>query len=272
MLPRSLSDLVFFFGLWAVIWLPIGLVVSRFIDWQQNQPLNLKQKLVLLISLYALVPGLVWLEISQKSLSFGDLGLIWQPSIFMTLGWGFLLSIVTSFSIFFLESWLGLLSWNWQNRQLLIPLIVPILALAVGISAIEELVFRGYVMNVLNLDYPYWLAGIISSAVFAALHLIWERRETIPQLPGLWLMGLVLVGARWLDGGSLGLAIGMHTGWIWFLSCCDGAELITYNRRDREWLTGINRQPLAGVAGILCLSIAGLCLWLINSIVSNYYA
>jgi hypothetical protein len=264
MLPRSLLNLIFFFGLWAIIWLPIFLVLTKFIDWQSDRSVNFQQKLILVISLYSLVPWIVWLEIRLKGLSFGDLGLIWDSSLFISLGWGFLLSIATSLSIFSFESRCGLLTWNWHNRQRLLPLIVPILVLALGISAIEELVFRGYVINILTLDYPYWLAAIISSAIFAALHLIWERRETIPQIPGLWLMGIILVMARWLDNDSLGLAIGMHSGWIWLLSCLDSAELIKYDRNDRQWITGINRQPLAGVAGISCLLLAGLCLWVLS--------
>jgi uncharacterized protein len=265
MLPRSLLNLAIFFGLWVSVWLPIGLVVARWVDWQQNQPLNLKQKLVLLISLYSLAPGIVWLEISQAGLSFGDLGLISHPRLYLALGWGFVLSIATSGAIFCLESWLGLLRWNWHNLRLFLPIILPIFALSLAVSTIEELVFRGYAMNILQPDFTYYLAAIVSSLIFALLHLIWERRSTIPQLPGLWLMGMVLVGATWLDRGNLGLAIGMHTGWIWFLSCLDGAELITYNQNDRQLLTGIDRQPLAGAAGILCLSIAGLCLWLFSN-------
>jgi uncharacterized protein len=262
MLPRSLLNLAIFFGLWASVWLPIALVVARWVDWQQDRPLNSKQKLVLLISLYSLAPWIVWLEISQASVSFSDLGLIWHPRLYFALGWGVVLSIVTSGFIFGLESWLGLLRWNWHNLKLLLPIILPIFALGLAVSTIEELVFRGYAMKILQADFAYFVAAIVSSSIFALLHLIWERRETLPQLPGLWLMGMVLVGATWLDRGNLGLAIGMHTGWIWFLSCLDSAELITYNQNDRQLLTGIDRQPLAGAAGILCLSIAGLCLWL----------
>ena len=89
--------------------------------------------------------------------------------------------------------------------------------LGLWISTTEELIFRGFLQNELNQDYPVWVAGAIASLIFAVTHLLWERQETLPQLPGLWLMGMVLTLARWADGGSLWLACGLHAGWIWGL-------------------------------------------------------
>ena len=84
--------------------------------------------------------------------------------------------------------------------------LLPTLLIAFLISGIEEGVFRGFVLTQLRQDYTIELAAAISSLIFALLHLLWEQKETVPQLPGLWLMGMVLVLARWTDGGSLGLA------------------------------------------------------------------
>ena len=145
-------------------------------------------------------------------------------------------------------------------------LIVPILILSLGISFIEELVFRGYIINILNAEHSYWLAATISSIIFALLHLIWERKTTIPQLPGLWLMGMVLAGARLVDHGSLGLAWGLHSGWILGLSCIDSAKLITYNKQAQSWIIGIYQQPLAGIAGIFCMLATAIILWFLGPI------
>ena len=163
---------------------------------------------------------------------------------------------------FSLESLFNLVSWHWQNIKNLLPLILPILILSLLISLVEELVFRGYVFSILSSDRSYWLAATMSSLIFALLHLIWERKETFPQIPGLWLMGMVLVMARLVNSdNSIYLALGLHAGWIWGLTCIDSAKLITYSHKN-HWLTGINQQPLAGVAGIFCLTITGLALWL----------
>jgi membrane protease YdiL (CAAX protease family) len=150
-----------------------------------------------------------------------------------------------------------------ENLQRLGQLLLPILFLGLWIGVTEELIFRGFLLNTLRQDYSVWVAAAISSVIFALLHLIWEQQNTLPQLPGLWLMGMVLVLARWADGGSLGLAWGLHAGWIWGLTCLDSAELISYTGKGSVWMTGLGKKPLAGIAGIICLLITGILLqWL----------
>jgi hypothetical protein len=70
-------------------------------------------------------------------------------------------------------------------------------------------------------------------------------------------MGMVLILARFTNGGSIGLAWGLHAGWVWAIACLDTAQLIEYTAKVPEWVTGKNRKPLAGVAGIACLALAG---------------
>jgi membrane protease YdiL (CAAX protease family) len=99
--------------------------------------------------------------------------------------------------------------------------------------------------------------------IFAVLHLLWEQKETIPQLPGLWLMGMVLVLARLADDNNLGIAWGLHAGWVWAIATIDTAELITYTDKVSPWVTGINKKPLGGLTGIICvLSTGGVLLWI----------
>ena len=93
------------------------------------------------------------------------------------------------------------------------------------------------------------------------LHLVWEQKETIPQLPGLWLMGMVLVLARYVDKGNLGLAWGLHSGLVWAIATIDTAELITYTGKVPPWVTGMYGKPLAGLTGISFLLATGAVLW-----------
>lgn len=260
MLSASWFKVLTFFGVWAAIWLPITLLVFRFIDWQPREPLLPKQKLILLASLYVIVPGIVSWKINVDSLSWAILGLSSISHISAYLLWGLLLSLSSLVIVFGLESIANLIDWQWQNLKQIIPLSLPILLLSLLISLIEEVVFRGYILSTLLVDNSLWIASIASSLIFALLHLIWERKQTLPQIPGLWLMGMVLVAARIVGDDSLYLAIGLHTGWIWGLTCIDSAELLTY-RHQSHWFTGIKQQPLAGVAGILCLTITGLSLF-----------
>jgi len=73
---------------------------------------------------------------------------------------------------------------------------------------------------------------------------------------------MVLVLARWLDGGSLGLAIGLHAGWVWGIASLDTAEILDYPERNLGWITG-NGKPLAGIFGIVLLVTTGAILWVI---------
>ena len=264
MVDTSWLKVFTFFGIWAIVWLPIAFVVSRLINWRPEQILIPKQKLILLASLYILSPIVLYWKITVEDLSFANLGLSLQPNIFASILLGLVLSLSSLIVVFALESIFKLVNWHWDRTNQLLSLSLPILALALFISIIEELIFRGYTFSTLLIDYPYWLAAAISSLIFALLHLVWERKETLPQIPGLWLMGMILIGARIINNGNLGLAIGLHTGWIWGLTCIDSAQLLTYSKKD-SWLTGFSQQPLAGIAGISCLFLTGSILWIMSN-------
>lgn len=253
--------IVIFFTAWGLAWLPIALPLARLIKYQLTSPLTVKQKIIFLLSLYPLAPLIIWLIIRQQEISFADIGM--TREIFISLGWGMILGLITLTIVFLLESILGLVDWHWNNLQKLLASATSILVLSLVISLIEEIVFRGFILSELNQDYPYWLGAIVSSLLFALLHLVWEQKNTLPQIPGLWLMGMVLVVARLANHGGLGIAWGLHTGWIWGLSCLDSSEILTY-RNEKSWITGINQQPLAGLAGIFCLLITLALLFLPN--------
>lgn len=252
-----------FFGVWTIIWLPIALLLSQRINWQPQEVLTPKQKLILLASLYILAPGIIAWKVNTESLTWIDLGLSFNSSnlLFILLGLG--VSIFSLVIIFSLESLGNLVTWHWQNLREIPTLCWPILGLSLLISLVEEVIFRGYIFITLLADNSFWLAAIASSMIFAGLHLIWERKQTLPQLPGLWLMGMVLVAARILTNDTLYLAIGLHGGWIWGLTCIDSANLLTY-KYPNHWFTGLNQQPLAGMAGILCLTLTGLGIWIFS--------
>ncbi|MEN9518773.1 MAG: hypothetical protein RLZZ381_1361 [Cyanobacteriota bacterium] len=250
-------------GVWSIIWLPIALLVSRLINWQPREPLEPKQKLILLASLYILVPGIIIWKVKTEFLTFADLGLSLNPSDLRYVLLGLGASLASLILVFSLESASNLIIWRWQNLRQIKSLLLPILSLSLLISLVEELIFRGYIFITLLADNSFWLAAIASSAIFAALHLIWERKQTWPQLPGLWLMGMVLVAARVFTNDTICLAVGLHAGWIWGLTCLDSADLLTYEHQD-HWFTGMKQQPLAGMAGIMCLGMTGLGIWIFN--------
>jgi len=249
-----------FLGVWAVVWLPIAALVARQIDWQPKEPLTPQQKLVFLASLYVLAPGIIAGKIRAESMPIVDLGVSLIPSDLWYILFGLGVSLASLIVIFTLESVGNLVTWHRQNVRQIWALLLPILLLSLLISAIEELVFRGYLFATLSRDNSLAIASIISSLIFALLHLVWERKQTLPQLPGLWLMGMVLVAARVLSNDTIYFSLGLHAGWIWGLTCIDSADLLSYEHQN-HWFSGIGQQPLAGIGGILCMAGTGMAIW-----------
>lgn len=246
-----------FFISWIGCWLPIAAVIAMRLNWQPTKALQPEQKLPLLVPLYLLAPLVLWVVIWLSHKSFSDYGLVASVSLLSSLGLGFGLGVLSLAMMFTSQFWLG---WCYLEKSN-IKFIPSILLIALLVGGIEELVFRGFLLTELERDYPLWVAATISSLIFALLHLVWEQRETKPQIPGLWLMGMMLVLARITDGGSLGIAWGLHTGLVWAIATIDTAQLISYTGKASEWWTGKNKKPLAGAAGIICVLGTGLILW-----------
>ena len=263
---NSLVKAIAFFLIWIIIWLPVGIPLARQLKWNPLQPLTIKQKLPLLGSLYLIAPLIIWIFTKSEGVSFSAYGLEWQPAILLSLILGLGLGLTGLILIFGAQSLLGWIIWHPENRIGLWSIVLPILGLGLWVGWTEELIFRGFLINELEQDFSFWTSAVISSSLFALLHLIWEQKQTIPQLPGLWLMGMVLAGARVVDGGSLGLAWGLHVAWIWGLSSLDSAQLMDYNGKGANWITGLGQQPLAGLAGIFCLLSTGAVLWYFSQV------
>ena len=258
----ALLKAVAFFLAWAALWLPLAIPIAVLLKWRPPKPLATEQKLPLLAALYLLAPLILWGASWVDEVSFSDYGLDWELTILGSLCLGLGIGI-SGLTIVFISQWkLGWVKWQRENWQRLRTVLLPVLLLGLWIGGTEELVFRGFLQNELEPDYSIWGAAAIASIIFALLHLIWEQQNTLPQLPGLWLMGMVLVLARWVDGGSLGLAWGLHAGWIWGLTCLEEAELIAYTGKIPIWVTGLAGNPLAGISGLVCLLITALVLLL----------
>ncbi|MGK7940388.1 MAG: lysostaphin resistance A-like protein [Crocosphaera sp.] len=260
----SESKIALFLLIWLLLWLPIGFLLGKKLNWQPFQPLSSGQKMPLLVPLYLLVPFLSWFALIVEGTSLEEYGLGLNRDILISLCQGLFFGLGGLALVFILEGRLGWLTWNCENLIEFVKIALPILAVALWIALTEEFVFRGIFQTILQSNYGQWISGIIISFIFALLHLLWERKETLPQIPGLWLMGMVLVMARWVDGGRIGLAWGLHAGWIWGLSSLEAAQLTSYTGKGKNWIIGIYQQPLAGMMGILCLLATSVLLWYLN--------
>ncbi|MEG4959747.1 MULTISPECIES: CPBP family glutamic-type intramembrane protease [unclassified Microcoleus] len=273
----AIVKIILFFSTWMVVWLPAAIVLAIALKWHPPQPLGNK-KLPLLASLYVIVPFILWATSWIENTSFTNWGWDWQLAVLMSLLRGLGLGIISLVILFGLQLTAGWLELQKSENStetvekpinfwtlIFNPASLLTLLLALWISATEELIFRGCLQTILQQDYSVLIAAAIASFIFAIAHLIWAAKETLPQLPGLWLMGMVLTLARIANNGSLGLAIGIHAAWIWGITTVDTEGAINPTGRAPEWITGIAAKPLAGVAGILLLLATAAVLFLIKN-------
>lgn len=144
----------------------------------------------------------------------------------------------------------GVLGWvQWQIPSGAFPRIAlegGVMAIAVGFA--EELLFRGWLLNELDRDYSSRISLAVSSLIFAMVH------GLRPQFFALIILGLILVWAKRATRGRLGLSIGVHAGLVWGYYLVNVGQLVTFTNRVPAWVTGIDRNPLSGIIGILALS------------------
>lgn len=257
----SLLKVGIFFVVWIGVWLPIAIPIALSLQWRPPNPLTPSQKLPLVGSLYLCAPPILWGFAYLENQSFSVYGFnAPYSSILASTGIGLMVGAIGLIGLFMVQQWFGWLTWqaDWQKIS---NVLLPTLLIGLWISFTEELVFRGFLLNQLQVTFAIGWTAVFASAVFAILHLVWEGRAAVSQLPGLWLMGMVLVLARWLDKGNLGLAIGLHAGWIWGMASLDSAQMFGYTGKGSEWLTGLAGKPLAGMMGLLFLLVTAAILW-----------
>lgn len=248
----------FFFLAWGLVWLPIAIPISISVKWKPFDPLELQQKLPLVASLYAIAPLILWGVARLKSAPFSTFGIHLNSDLFASAGIGLGIGAVGILVLFGIQTAFGWVHWKAENGGKWLAASLPTLLLGIWIALTEELVFRGFFFGQFGADF--WTSAIVSSVIFAVLHLIWEGKENIPQLPGLTLMGVVLCLAFVQNQNSIGLAWGLHAGWVWMIASLDAAEILQYKETAPEWWTGIDRKPLAGLLGLLFLLGTGLAI------------
>jgi uncharacterized protein len=139
----------------------------------------------------------------------------------------------------------------WRTMLLFLPG-------AVLVSVLEELIFRGYLLQHLVSCSP-WIGIVVSSAAYALVHLKtpeWTT-QTWLELGGLYLLGTVL-SLTALRTRSLSMAIGLHAALAY------GARvnklLIRFPDGSDAWLTGTSRL-VNGLIGWLALGLIGGMVW-----------
>ncbi|MFQ4136780.1 type II CAAX prenyl endopeptidase Rce1 family protein [Nodosilinea sp. PGN35] len=253
-------------------------------------------KLPLLLPLYLLAPAAVEVHRRLVAVPWSAYGIAWHASFFKAAAAGFGIAAGGVALLVALQVGLGWRRWQVpgragsseaigspprisadfaeaQSASTPAPgvVLLAVLPLALFVGWIEELVFRGVLVNGLGQAVPLAAmaireaipAGIAVCLIFALSHLLWDGPAGVPQLPGLAVMGAVLLLARWTAGGSLGLAWGLHAGWVYAIAAIDALALLKPGKDGPAWLVGLPDQPLTGLLpiGLLVLTGAGLWFW-----------
>ena len=132
--------------------------------------------------------------------------------------------------------------------------------LTFGIGVAEEIIFRGWLLEDLKLQFGIKVALISQSIVFSLVHIGFKMPfwNTLGILLGLFTLGILCSIIRLKDEGSLWGAIGLHGGLvgIWFVL---NNGLINISKEAPVWLVGYgapNTNPLGGSYGISLLLIS----------------
>ncbi|HLO52408.1 MAG TPA: type II CAAX endopeptidase family protein [Kamptonema sp.] len=183
---------------------------------------------------------------------------------------GFGIGALLTFGLFGFEGLLGWLTWGESESG--IKLILEGLATALGVGFAEELVFRGWLLDELQRDYSLEVSLGVNAVVFGLSHFLKplsEMLRTWPQFPGLLLLGLILVWGKRSHQNRLGFPMGFHAGLIWSYYIINVGQLVQYSGSVPDWITGVDRNPLAGLMGLLFLGAIAFWMWKLSR-VQNY--
>jgi len=176
---------------------------------------------------------------------------------------GFATGAAMVFAMFGLQILLG---WaNWLGPDISLPRTVRDgLLVGIGIGFAEELLFRGWMLDELEQNYRWDRALWGNAVVFALLHFLKPLAEVLrtwPQFFGLVLLGVIMGLAKRATQGRLGLAMGLHGGLVGGYYWLNVGELVGFTQQVPDWVTGVDRNPLAGLVGLVFLAGMAAVLW-----------
>ncbi len=239
-------------------WLPLARIISLIFSKDPNLTSILTMGLV---GIQFLVLLKLWSQYVDKIPNcFEYYGLEWSTRNALGLVNGLSIGLLFTLGLFLIESLLGWLEIKTVSFSL-IKIIAEGLLSGLAVALFEELFFRGWLLTELERDYSKITALRINTLIFATLHFIRPINviiKTSPQFFGLLILGALLIWAKRLSKGRLGLSIGLHAGLIWGYYLLNVGELLHYRGNVPNWVTGINNNPLAGLMGLFFLGILAL--------------
>jgi uncharacterized protein len=154
------------------------------------------------------------------------------------------------------------------------PAIGGALAVLAVAAVNEELLFRGYPLQVLMKGIGLWGATLLISSLFGLLHW-WNPDATILGVVNTILAGVLLSLAYWKTR-SLWLPYGIHVGWNTGLAVVLGfpvsglqtASVLKTSVSGSQMILGGNYGPEGGILGTVCLLTAAIVVYRMRVAVS----
>ena len=202
-----------------------------------------------------------------------DFGIPKRPDWLKLFGFGLMVAAASMLFVYLI----GLVAGVYGPAELDSGVVGDLLQIIIGmllIGVIEEILFRGYILNALRKSLGPVAAVLLSSALFAVVHFIKPAEpETVnwtsgfllvgnlfakaddtfwPEVCTLFCMGTVLATLSYWTR-SVYLAIGLHAGWVWIMMLF---RLFTENQGKLVWLYGPGEWISKGWVGpIMALAV-----------------
>ncbi len=240
-------------------WLPYAALIYFLVDDTNLQTILTMVPLAIWFFLFLPIWGKY---VRQQKHIFKYYGLEFSRRNGVELLRGLAIGLINILVLFSLQGIMGWLVWQ-QPSVFSLKLILEGSLTGLGVAFAEELFFRGFIYDELQRDYKPSVVLWSSSLIFAVAHFIKPLPEVIqssPQFLGLLLLSLASAFAKQSSRGRLGLSIGIHGGLVWGYYIVDVGKLIEYSGSVPIWVTGVNNNPLAGIMGLVGLTI--LTFWM----------
>lgn len=139
--------------------------------------------------------------------------------------------------------------------------LVPAIAMAIGSSVFEELLFRGVLLRSVETWFGSWVALVVSSLVFGLTHLL-NPQGTLEGALFIAVEAGLLLGAAYLLTRRLWLCIGFHLAWNYTQSAVFSG-IVSGNAPEPGWIRSTVKGPdylTGGAFGLESSVLAlGLC-------------
>ena len=234
---RSGWKFAVYLGLFLIIWVVSGVAVSMF--YAKSNLGESQLTLLMLNEIALLVPAIAAMLLAVRFVdrrSFEVFGVGFLPHWRRDLGVGLALASIMLATLVAGCYAFGYVSIHWTGTQAPRPTLFATLVLLLVAAVSEELVFRGFPLQILVEGMGEWPAVVTMSVIFGAVHLNNPNASLLGWVNTV-LAGILLSWA-YVRARSLWLPYGIHVGWNVGLGFILGFPLSGLDLASL-WTTGI---------------------------------